>query len=142
MAVPLLAPLVSLLPLLKILALGSVKFVGVGIGAAVAPVTTANFLVGLSSGTPLKYAKFRHQRGRFSEEQMELVERANQLITDSIANEEERLTRSEAREFLKEVLIGTVSGMKQTVLSAPATLLRASKQMMAFITKPFSSGGK
>jgi len=142
MAVPLLAPLLPLLPLVKILALGSIKFVGVGIGAAIAPVTTANFLIGLSSGTPLKYAKFRHEKGRFTAEQLELVERANQLITDSLVNAEERLTRTEAREFLKEVLLGTVSGMKQTILSIPATLVRVIKQVISHITKPFASHDK
>ncbi len=142
MALPLLAPFVSLLPLIKILALGSIKFIGVGIGAAVAPVTTANFLVGLSSGTPLKYAQYRHRRGRFTQEQMEIVERANQMITASIDNKEERLTSSEAREFLKEVLIGTLSGMKQSIVSIPATIIRFSKQSLAAITKLFSSRGK
>ncbi len=61
MALPLFAPLAPLLPVFKVLALGSVKFIGVGIGAAFAPVLTANFLVGMSAGTPLKYAQFRHK---------------------------------------------------------------------------------
>jgi len=142
MAVPLLAPLVTLLPLFKILALGSLKFVGVGIGAAVAPVLTANFLVGLSSGTPLKYAQFRYKKGRFTEEQMHIIESANQLIADSLGNAEEHLSRAEAREFLKAVLLGTVSSMKEGFLSVPAVLVRSFKQMIALITKPFSAGGK
>ena len=140
MAVPLLTPLFWLLPLIKILALGSIKFIGVGIGAAVAPVMTANFLVGLSSGTPLKYAKFRHQKGLFTQEQMELVERANKLVINSIDSKEERLSTAQAREFLKEVLIGTVASMKQSFVSIPAALVRVSKQMKAWITKPFSPG--
>lgn len=142
MAVPLLAPLVMLIPLVKILALGSIKFIGVGIGAAVAPVMTANFLVGLSSGTPLKYAKFRHKKGQFSDEQMDAVERANQLVTKSLNNEEEHLTKAEAREFLKEMLLGTVTSMKEGVLSIPALFVSFCKETMALITKMFSSAGK
>jgi len=139
MAVPLLAPL---LPVIKVLALGSVKFVGVGIGAAVAPVLTANFLVGLSAGTPLKYAKFRHKKGLFSEEQLEAIEHANQLVQDSIDNQDEHLSRGEAREFLKEVLTGTVSGMKNSILSMPTLFARFSRQLIALVIKPFSSGSK
>lgn len=97
MALPLLAPLAPLVPVFKVLALGSIKFVGVGIGAAVAPVITANFLVGLSAGTPLKYAQFRHRKGHFSNEQLEAIERANQLVQDSILNGDQHLNRSEAR---------------------------------------------
>lgn len=139
MAAPLFAPLVKLLPLLKILALGSVKFIGVGIGAAIAPVLTANFLVGLSSGTPFKYAKFRHRKGRFTAEQMAVIEDANQLIQNSIADTDESLTRAEAREFLKEVLIGTAVGMKKSVLSMPSLLGRFFNRAVTIISKPFSS---
>lgn len=140
MAVPLLAPLAPLLPVVKVLALGSVKFVGIGIGAAVAPVITANFLVGLSAGTPLKYAKFRHKKGRFSEEQLQVIESANRLVQDSIDNQQEHLSRAEAREFLKEVLTSTVGGMKNSILSMPSLFARFSKQLLAMMTRPFSSG--
>ena len=94
MAVPLLAPFAPLVPVIKVLALGSVKFVGIGIGAAVAPVMTANFLVGLSAGTPLRYARFRHRKGLLSNEQLETVERANQMVQDSIDNQHEHLSRA------------------------------------------------
>ncbi len=142
MALPLLAPLAWLLPLIKILALGSVKFIGVGLGAAIAPVTTANFLVNMSSGTPLKYAKFRNKTGYFTDEQIVLIENAHQIVLDSIENKEERLTRKEAREFLKEVLVSTVVGMKQPIVSAPGAFVRLCKQCLAFVWKPFSSGDK
>ena len=142
MAVPSLAPLAPLVPALKVLALGSVKFVGIGIGAAVAPVTTANFLVGLSAGTPLRYARFRHRKGLLSNEQLETVERANQMVQDSIDNQHEHLSRAEAREFLKEVLTGTVSGMKKSFLSVPSLFARFYKQLVALLIKRFSSTGK
>ncbi len=140
MAVPLLAPLAPLLPVFKVLALGSVKFVGIGIGAAVAPVLTANFLVGLSAGTPLKYAKFRHKKGLFSEEQLQVIERANQLVQESLDNQHDHLSRAEAREFLKEVLTSTVGGMKNSIVSMPSLFARFSKQLVAMMTRPFSSG--
>ena len=139
MAVPLLAPFAPLVPVLKVLALGSVKFVGVGIGAAVAPVMTANFLVGLSAGTPLRYARYRHRKGLFSNEELETVERANQVVQDSIDNQHEHLSRAQAREFLKEVLAGTVTGMKNSMLSIPSLFARAYKLISALLKKPFSS---
>ena len=142
MAVPLLAPFAPLVPVIKVLALGSVKFVGIGIGAAVAPVMTANFLVGLSAGTPLRYARFRHRKGLLSNEQLETVERANQMVQDSIDNQHEHLSRAEAREFLKEVLTGTVSGMKKGFLSVPSLFVRFYKQLVALLIKRFSSTGK
>lgn len=141
MAVPLLAPFAPLLPVFKVLALGSVKFIGVGIGAAVAPVLTANFLVGLSAGTPLKYAQFRHRKGRFSQEQLAAIERANQLVQDSIDKKDEHLNRAEAREFLKEVLTGTVGGMKNSILSMPSLFARFGRQLLQTLTRPFSSDG-
>ena len=141
MAVPLLAPFAPLLPVFKVLALGSVKFIGVGIGAAVAPVMTANFIVGLSAGTPLKYAQFRHRKGRFSEEQMAIIESANQLVQDSIDNKDEHLNRAEARQFLKEVLTGTVSGMKTSILSIPSLFARFGRQLLQMVSRPFSSNG-
>ena len=142
MAVPLLAPFAPLVPVIKVLALGSVKFVGIGIGAAVAPVMTANFLVGLSAGTPLRYARFRHRKGLLSNEQLETVERANQMVQDSIDNQHEHLSRAEAREFLKEVLAGTVSGMRNSILSVPSLLTRLYKLLVALLIKPFLSTGK
>ena len=142
MAAPLLAPLVSLLPVFKILALGSLKFVGVGIGAAVAPVTTANFLVGLSAGTPHKYAKFRHQKGLFSDDDLQLIEKANSLISNSIVNPEQHLSRAEAHEFLKDVLFTTMIGMKQSVTSIPSRMGRATKLVIDFFKKPFNPHDK
>lgn len=142
MAVPLLAPFAPIIPVVKVLALGSVKFVGIGIGAAVAPVMTANFLVGLSAGTPLKYAKFRHSKGLFSAAQLEAIENANRLVQDSLDNKDEHLSRAEAREFLKEVLTSTVSGMKNSVLSMPSLCARFGRQVMTMLIRPFSSGGK
>lgn len=141
MALPLFAPLAPLLPVFKVLALGSVKFIGVGIGAAFAPVLTANFLVGMSAGTPLKYAQFRHKRGRYTEAQLQVIEQANQLVKQSLDEKDEHLTRQEARAFLKEVLMGTVEGMKNSVLSIPVQLARFSRVLIDFIKKPFSSSG-
>lgn len=142
MAAPLLAPFVSLLPVFKILALGSLKFVGVGIGAAVAPVMTANFLVGLSAGTPLKYAKFRHQKGHFDAEDLALIEQANTIISDSIVKPEQHLNRKEAQEFLKSILLSTVLGMKQSITSIPSRMMRATKILIEMCKKPFSSHDK
>lgn len=142
MAAPLLAPLVSLLPVFKILALGSLKFVGVGIGAAVAPVMTANFLVSLSAGTPLKYAKFRQQKGLFSAEDLALIEQANALISDSIVNPELHLNRADAQEFLKSILLSTLTGMKQSVTSIPSRILQATKTLIEMFKKTFSSHDK
>ncbi len=139
MALPL---FIKILPLLKVLALGSIKFVGIGIGAAIAPVLTANFLVGLSAGTPLKYARFRHSKGLFTEEQINVIEQADQLVQDSISQKEAHLSRAEAREFLKEVLKGTALGMKRSVLSLPAAFTRLGKQLIAGMRKLFSAAGK
>jgi len=108
MALPLLAPLAWLLPFIKIIALGSVKFVGVGLGAA---------------------------EGHFTDEQLALIERANQIVADSIETKEEHLTRKEAREFLKEVLVSTLAGMKQSVIALPGSLVRSFKQFREFISK-------
>jgi len=135
MALPLLAPLAWLLPLIKILALGSIKFVAVGIGEAVAPVLTANLLVNMSSGTPLKYAKFRCSRGHFTKEQLAVIEQANQIITNSIDNVDERLNRSEARAFLKEVLLLTLAGMKESIVSIPGSIAHFYNRLKGFITK-------
>lgn len=142
MAAPLLAPFVSLLPVFKILALGSLKFVGVAIGAAVAPVMTANFLVGLSAGTPLKYAKFRQQKGLFSAEDLALIEQANALISDSITDPEQHLSRGDAQEFLKSILLSTLVGMKQSVTSIPSRMLQATKMLTDMFKKTFSSHDK
>ncbi len=138
MALPLLGPLVPLIPVVKVLAMGSVKFIGVGIGAAVAPVLTANFLVGLSAGTPLKYARFRHSKGHFSQADLELIESANDLVNDSISNQENHLNRAEAREFLKEVLIGTITGMKESIVSLPSRIAQFGRLLVELCKKPFS----
>ncbi len=142
MAAPLLAPLASLLPVIKILALGSLKFVGVGIGAAVAPVKTANFLVGMSAGTPLKYAQFRQQNGYFSVADLELIERANSLIAGSIKNTDEHMSREDARAFLKNVLISTFVGMKESVMSIPSRIVRMTRLGIDWCKNTFSSRGK
>ena len=142
MAVPLLAPLAPLLPVFKVLALGSVKFIGVGIGAAVAPVTTANFLVGLSAGTPLKYAQFRHGKGHFSNAELATIQQANELVQDSISNTEKHLNRGEAREFLKAVLISTVVGMRQSIVSLLSRIARFSRLLVDLCKRPFASGNK
>lgn len=142
MPLPLIAPFAPLLPVLKVLALGSVKFIGVGIGAAVAPVLTANFLVGLSAGTPLKYAKFRHTKGLFSDEQLAMIKQANELIEHSLTDQDKHLNRSEAREFLKEVLLGTVDGMKKSIVSVPGQLARLGKQLYALCARPFADRSK
>lgn len=139
MAAPLLAPLASLLPVVKILALGSLKFVGVGIGAAVAPVVTANFLVGLSAETPLNYAKFRQQKGHFSLEELARIEEANALIANSINIPSQHLTRGEAQEFLKGVLLNTLVAMKLSITSMPARMLRMTRSLIALCKKPFSN---
>ncbi len=141
MAAPLLLPFASLVPVLKVVALGSVKFIGIGIGAAVAPVATANFLVGLSAGTPLKYAKFCHQKGRFSDEEMDVIARANVLVESSIKDSDMHLSRDEAREFLKQILITTLAGMKQSIRSIPARLARLFGIIKAFCKRAFSSRG-
>ena len=138
MALPLLAPLAPLIPVLKVLALGRIKFIGVGIGAAVAPVLTANFLVGLSAGTPLKYAQFRHRKGLFTDEQLTVIDNANQLVKQSLDNKSQHLSRGEAREFLKEVLLGTVDGMKQSILSVPTQLARFTRLLFAYCARPFT----
>lgn len=142
MAVPLLAPLASLLPVLKILALGSLKFVGVGIGAAVAPVKTANFLVGMSAGTPLKYAQFRHQKGHFGAADLELIEKANTLISESIENSDQHMNRQDAQEFLKSVLISTIAGMREGVTSMPSRIARMTQKVIDWCKKPFTSHDK
>jgi len=135
MAVPFLAPLIWLLPLIKILALGSIKFVGVGLGAAIAPVTTANFLVNMSSGTPFKYAKFRHKKGDLTDEQLAIIKEANQLISDSVNDKEQSMSRPEAREFLKEMLVGTIAGMKQSIVSLSSAVVRWSKHLVSKVFK-------
>lgn len=135
MALPLLAPLVWLLPLIKIILLGSVKFIVVGIGAAFAPVTTANFLVSMSSGTPLKYAKFRYAKGDFSKEQLTVVEQANLLIANSIDNEDEHLTPGDARQFLKEVLIGTLVGIKEPIVAIPGSIKQLLGKIKEFVAR-------
>jgi len=135
MALPLLAPLAWLLPIVKIMALGSVKFIAVGVGAAIAPVTTANMLVSMSSGTPLKYAKYRTNKGHFSEEQLSTIRQANQIILNSIENESEKMTRSDAREFLKEVLFTTFAGMKESLVSIPKSIEKFFNRLRGLITK-------
>lgn len=142
MAAPLLAPFAPILPVIKILALGSLKFIGIGIGAAFAPVMTANFIVGIAAGTPLKYAKFRQKKGHFSPEELALIEQANTLVAESLENPSKHLTRPEAQEFLKEILLATFVGMKQSVISLPAQIVEFSKSMIAMIKKPFSSNDK
>ena len=132
MALPFLAPLAPLLPVLKVLALGSIKFVGLGLGAAVAPVLTANFLVGMSAGTPLKYAKYRHRQGLLSLEELEVVEQANQLVQDSLNDSTQHLDRAQARDFLKEIMVGTVAGMKETVVSLPAKIAAFTARIIDF----------
>ena len=81
------------------------------------------------------------QRGQFTDEQKEIIVRASQLVSDGIRNAEEQLTNIKAREFLKDVFIGTVANMKKTILSVSALFVSFCKQMMELI-RPFSSGSK
>lgn len=135
MALPLLAPLAWLLPLIKIFALGSIKFIGMGLGATIAPVMTANFLVSMSSGTPMKYATFRYEKGDFSEEQLATIESANKIITDSIENKERFLSRTEARRFLGQMLMGTAAGMRNSIVSIPSSMVKMTKKLLDFFSK-------
>jgi len=135
MAFPLLAPIAWLLPLAKIIALGSVKFIVVGIGAAIAPAITANFLVNMSTGTPIKYARFRCSKGHFSEEELALIEEANQLVLDSLTDKKAQLSRRDAREFLKEVLLSMLTGIKQSFRDAPSSLASFYKRCVGFFFK-------
>lgn len=139
MALPFLAPLAPLIPVFKVLALGSLKFVGLGIGAAVAPVLTANFLVGMSAGTPLKYAKFRHEQGLLSPEDLEVIKQANQLVQDSLNDSSQHLDRAQARGFLKEIMIGTAAGMKETVVSIPAKMAAFTQRVIEFSKRTLGS---
>jgi len=81
------------------------------------------------------------QRGQFTDEQKEIIVRASQLVSDGISNAEEHLTNIKAREYLKDVFVGTVANMKKTILSVPALFVSFCNQMMELI-KPFSSGSK
>jgi len=141
MALPFLAPLAPLFPVFKVLALGSVKFVGLGLGAAIAPVLTANFLVGMSAGTPLKYAKFRHHLGLLSIEELEVVQRADELVQNSLSDSSQHLNRAQAREFLKEIMVGTVASMKQTVVGLPARIAAFTRRMIDFSKRMLGSAG-
>jgi len=141
MALPLLAPLAPLLPVLKVLALGSIKFVGLGLGAAIAPVLTANFLVGMSAGTPLKYAKFRHRQGMLPQEELDVVQRADELVQKSLKDSSQHLDRAQARAFLKEIMVGTVASMKETVVSLPAKIAAFTRHMIDFSKRLLGSSG-
>ena len=81
------------------------------------------------------------QRGQFTDEQKEIIVRASQLVSDSISNAEEHLTNIKAREYLKDVFIGTVANVKKTILSVPALFVSFCKQIMELI-KPFYLGSK
>lgn len=108
---PVLPPLLSVL---KILALGSVKFIILGVGACILPVHTANFLVSLSASTPLKYAEFRFRHGALTEEEIVQLRSAFAILNQSITDPNYYLSRSESRAFLWETMKQTVYGMKQS----------------------------
>lgn len=135
MAIPLLAPLVPFVPVLKVLALGSIKFVALAVGASVVPVRTANFLVGMSSSTPLKHAEFRYQQGHISEEEIERARAVFQALNESITNPDLFLSRAEARAFLVSIMKDTWVGMKQSVVSLPSRIATAVQDAISWVSK-------
>ncbi len=126
MTLPLLAPFV---PVLKVLALGSVKFIVLGIGAGFIPVRTANFLVGMSASTPLKYAEFRFAKGYLSEREIEEIRAVFDSLTESVLNPERFLSKRDAREFLISVLAETLNNMKDSVLALPSQIAMVSQSV-------------
>lgn len=138
MAIPLLAPLVPFVPVLKVIALGSIKFVALGIGASILPIQTANFLVGMSSSTPLKHAEFRYKKGYLSEKEIEAARSVFAEMNESITNPEKYLSRKESRTFLLGVMKETSMGMKQSIVSLPGKVITLCRSMTAWFSKVLS----
>jgi len=138
LAIPLLAPFAPFVPVLKVLALGSIKFVALGVGASILPVQTANFLVGMSSSTPLKHAEFRYRKGYLSELEINEARAVFNRVNQSITDPEQYLSRKESRAFLIEVMKETLNGMKQSVVSLPGKVV----SMVRAISRWFSRDGK
>jgi hypothetical protein len=134
MAIPLLAPLVPFVPVLKVLALGSIKFVALAVGASVVPVHTANFLVGMSSNTPLKHAEFRYQKGHISKAEIDRARAVFQALNESITNPDLFLSRVEARAFLISIMKDTWLGMKQSVVSLPSRIAIAVQDAISWVS--------
>lgn len=142
MAIPLLAPLAPFVPVLKVVALGSVKFVALGIGASILPVQTANFLVGMSSSTPLKHAEFRYKKGYLNDEEIADARAVFARLNESISNPEQYLSRSESRTFLFEVMRETWQGMKQSVVSLPGKIVAFCQAIAGWFKPKSEKSGK
>ena len=142
MAIPLLAPFAPFIPVFKIVALGSIKFVALAIGASIMPVQTANFLVGMSSTTPLKHAEFRYSKGHISEADIKQARAVFKALNESISNPDQYLSRTEARAFLVSIMQETWSTMKQSVISLPGRVFNLVQSATRWLGKLFGANKK
>lgn len=137
-------PIPLFLPVVKVIALGSVKFIILGIGACLLPVHTANFLVGMSASTPMKYAEFRFRNGTFTQEEIEQLRSAFAILNHSITDPNHHLSRSESRAFLWEVMKQTLQGMRQNVRLLYRAITRKSRRCSRYLSRrlPFDANRK
>jgi len=115
-----------LIPLIKIIALGSLKVVFLFFGALFFPVLSLRFILSGASGMLLPVLDWLESQGRIDK----LRHRA--VIDDIEALSAVEFTRTEARRLLFKLIRKTVQNMGMAVITVPATLLR-------WITRLFNS---
>ena len=112
MAFPLIIPI---LPLLKVIALGSIKFIFIGVGAAFFPAFTLKFILGGAIGMVAPVIRWHAQQG------MDDIEETLGDL-DIVINHP--YTKEEARAILLGMLKSTLVGMWQSTLDVLKAIVR------------------
>lgn len=112
-----------LIPLIKILALGSLKIVFLLFGAVFFPVLSLRFILTGASGMLQPTLDWLETNGRLD------PERHVAVIEDLNALGKIEFTRAEARHLLFKLVGKTIHGMVSAIVSLPATIVRLVKQL-------------
>jgi len=124
MAFPIIAPFI---PLLKVLALGSIKFVFIVVGSIVAPILTFRALAYGTTPTNIKKVKFLSENNLLDEGDAAVtvatLEKVLQIAKGK--GKGRRLSRVQARLFLKKVQIALLASMKEALIALWRRILAA-----------------
>lgn len=120
MPLPFVIPFV---PVLKLLALGSIKFILIFVGALIAPKFTLRFLLGGAAGIALPVAKWLHSNQNMDTRELEHVEHAFEILNTT------EYSAADARDILFGLTKHTASQMKTAVLLVPARTVRFFKRL-------------
>ncbi len=115
MVMPMLLPII---PLLKVIALGSVKLVFLAVGAGFFPIYTLRVILGGATGMLMPALKWLLERERLDEADFHRITKDLEQLSEL------EFTRGEARQVLWVVIGKTVNNMLSAVVGLPSAIGR------------------